>query len=307
MPFLGQIEAAYLEDLIVSVGQCLLPLLAAVDIAVHLDLYCRSILTLVAIFFNSLGFLLLLFSEVLTLGTKSSTNRDGVISDINPLKLPLLDQNPEEAQPGLDSLIFRFLYWISLPLVIASFIPQVLTLVGIPHTIACIRRFMSEGSSPSRVETRGLFLLPLNTVSFFVVMCVLLPGISLVGMLLSLYNKVQFFFTGEKSKLFGGFRQAIQFLLALLSFCYRIFLEKPPVIRFEKMSNVDFSGWKAVAVVLWFVTFEIGLAIYDVVTDFLFANQLLTLSQDLILTDRGIVCVEHSVVCVLELDFFAGE
>jgi len=107
-----------------------------------------------------------------------------------------------------------------------------------------------------------------------------------VGLLLGLYNKVQIYFTHEKSQLFGDFRQAIQYLLALLSFSYWIFLEELPVIRFEKFSKVEFSGWKAAGIVVLFLVLDVALSIPPVVTDFLFANQLLTLSRDQILTDR---------------------
>ena len=244
--------------------------------------------TIQAIFFNSLGLLLLLISELLALRMRPPPrNNSKGTSDTSTLMLPLLNPTSAVILSGPDSPVFRFLYWSSLPLVVASFIPQVLTLVGIPHTIACVRRYLtSKGSGGSRVEMSGLFLLPLNTLSFLVVLCVLLPGISLVGMLLGTYNRFQFYFTHRKVPLFGDFRRAIQSLLALLAFSFWVFLVKLPVIRFEKLSKFDFSGWKAAGIVLLFLVLEVGLAVNDVVWDFLFANQLLTLSQDPILTDN---------------------
>lgn len=100
-------------------------------------------------------------------------------------------------------------------------------------------------------------------------LAVILPFLSAVGLLLPLYNKVQFQFTGTTSAAFESFRSALQSLVAALASCYFPRLERVPAIPLVTFTSQDHLPlWKVVAAVCWFGAFEIALPVVDVVTTF---------------------------------------
>lgn len=246
-------------------------------------------LTLVAMFINACLLLTWVVEEVSFL-VRLARAREGSKArgpDPSALKVPLLGTDQPET-PASRSPLDRVFLWVSLPLVTLSFLPQMMTLVGLPFVIGCLRRFITAGEAThSPLERRGLFLVSLNMVSFFLVMGVVLPGVSAVGMLLNVYNSLQHRFTGVKSTTFGSFRHSLQTQFSLLSFCFLPLLDRPPVVRLERHSSLgDFSWWKTAFVILWLLAVEVALPVSDIVTDFVFSFQLLGLSRDPVLTDR---------------------
>ena len=257
--------------------------------------------TLLAIFFNASSLALLLIQEVScwVLRPRSSEQRRDKSTLTDPLLASELDSptelalNPAPPPPKY----FAPLCWISFPIVLVSFLPHLCTLVGIPFSLACLRRFfiakaqVNDGSSAIRrdlgpMEQRGYFLVPLNLVSLSFVLFLLLPGISAIGLVLVAYNKIQFQFTRRKSGTFRHFRASIQALVASLSFCYFPFLRELPAVRVETLSSQeDLPWWKTALAVCLFLVAEF-LAGLDIVTDFQFSFQLYALSQDSLLTGK---------------------
>ena len=105
-------------------------------------------------------------------------------------------------------------------------------------------------------------------------MVVLLPPLTLIGIVLLIVHKVKTLLGYAKGKVFPAYRRAIQGLMSSLFFTYFPFLSTPPVIRQEKASVLKLSKWQKVVSVVWFFGCEIVLPLVDVVTDFMFAFML---------------------------------
>jgi len=95
---------------------------------------------------------------------------------------------PEEDERRFVDLLCLFIS----PLFYLSLLPQTLSLVGIPFVLFCFRRFRILQKKESRkeeheedllnmnwIERRGIFLMPLNLVSFVFLMFLILPPITM--------------------------------------------------------------------------------------------------------------------------------
>ena len=166
---------------------------------------------------------------------------------------------------------------------VISFIPQCVSILGIPFAFECIKRYdissRGQGLKPGEGQltwlgSRGYFLMTWNGVSFFSVMVVLLPPLTLVGIVLLIPHKCYLVLGYPKGKVFPAYRRAIQGLMSSLFFTYFPFLSTPPVIRQEKASALRLSKWQKVVSVVWFLGCEIVLPLVDMVTDFMFTGML---------------------------------
>jgi len=259
--------------------------------------------TLVAIVFNLDALILLVFSEWVL--SWSGVKRPGRLSAKSPnvdfMKVPLMETDTTQL-PVRDSHLIRVFMKIIFPLVVVSFLPQALTILGIPHAVGCVKRYLStKGGPPSWLEGRGYFLLSVNLLSLFFVLFVLLPFLSLGGLVLGLCNRIRHLWTPTRFPLFTTFRETIQALLSVLAFAYFPFLESLPVIRLERANSRDNpTGWKMAVAIGWFVGVEILLTLVDIVTDFYYSSQLLALNSDTLLTDL------ESLVTWTRISFFAS-
>lgn len=299
------------------------PLLLMQGLSLHLYAPIES---LVAMAFNVLGLVLLLLVEGLWWCSRrgAQTKREHAPSPLDmffssgsattpsSLKTPLLDSTLDGGSETLvqagsadreqeGGRFFRPLLVLAFPLVALSFLPQVISLLGVPFALACVRRLLlaSPGAKDpdpapagGNSRWRGAFLLSLNCVSFLLVLLVLLPGITVVGLTLSCYDKIQAFFSNQKSQVSADFRHAIQRLVSVLAFCYLCFLPQPPELRFQTYSSHEtLARWKVLLAILFFLGLEVALPIADLVTSIQYAILLLSLSHDPLLTDQPVLVI----------------
>ena len=269
-----------------------------------LDLF-SPIQSLIAIFFNVSGLLLLLLWEGLWWAARRSAVRsqpfslDGigrsrVDKRSDALKTPLLDTPPGEEDENRDAravndehnevmyqpqradedagMPLRFLRNLAFPFVILSFFPQILSIFGIPFVMMCCRRLLSP-SSPSGenqtqpLKTRGIFLLSLNMVSLFVTLLVLLPGIAFTMAVLFCTDNISSVCTRGKVEGRAIFRLACQRLVSVLAYCYLPFLSRPPEIESQNFSSHEAAvGWKVILAAVFFLGMEVALPLADLVT-----------------------------------------
>lgn len=121
---------------------------------------------------------------------------------------------------------FNSLFLVTLPLFAFSLLPQMLTIVGIPFALGCVRRLSAaktyietkdmeplrrEGAF-GRFEKRGNFLVVFNSLSLLFLALGLLPWVSIIGLLLPVFNAIQRRVTKGRAKgvSFLEFRASLQ-------------------------------------------------------------------------------------------------
>lgn len=268
--------------------------------------------TLVAIMFNSLGIGLLIVHEALRWITrvwrgskKTNLTKTHSISLTDfPSKMVESEKNFEAAKEGSQEALFALkpLVWLTFPLVVISFLPQALSIVGLPFVFQSLNRYLVSASGKEIVDGgkgsftwfgyRGYFLLSLNLFSFLFVLLLVLPGVTVVGAILLLAHKGRKLLFGSTEKVFSRYRHSLQLALGCLIFTYLPFFNTPPVIRLESFSpTLDLPRWQTVLAVLWYLVFEVAAPIVDIVTDFQFSVQLQGVYQDPFLENRDLLFV----------------
>ena len=110
-----------------------------------------------------------------------------------------------------------------------DFIYSPVSILGIPFAFECIKRYdissRGQGLKPGEGQltwlgSRGYFLMTWNGVSFFGVKVVLLPPLTLVGIVLLIPHKCYLVLGYPKGKVFPAYRRAIQGLMSSLFFTY---------------------------------------------------------------------------------------
>jgi len=240
----------------------------------------------------------------------------GIVFERSPRKeMVLLEEYPgeqDEPEPEKEGTeepnmtnqmiikIFRLLLWLIAPLFALAILCQCLFPLGIPYSLRSAKRFISlpekllrnsqrheeqegkEKEEMSWVETRGLFLVPISLIFFWIHMLFILPLISLVALLLWLFDN---FSRRKKEPHFREFKTSCQLLVAWLFFCFLPFLSEPPSLG-TTSEQEETPLWILILSLVWFVAFEIGLVLFDIVSDILFSLQLFELWRDPILDRR---------------------
>ena len=214
----------------------------------------------------------------------------------------IVGQSPAQASRKIHDPSMPLLGFFSLfvtVLVAVSLVPHCVSLVGLPFAWNSIRRFhkaisnpVKEGASQREEPAswhvrRGYFLIFLNVVSFIGVMFILLPILSVAGLLLFSVGAIPRLCGRPISLGFGVYQATITHLVASLLFCYLPFLDSVPVLVFsvDPVKNV-LRVWHKVAAVFWFLAFEVAMPLIDVITDFQFSFQLLVAYSDPRLENR---------------------
>jgi len=205
-----------------------------------------------------------------------------------------LDSNTTKAPAYL-----RPLFRLTAPVIIISLLPQALTLVGIPFFRACVRRLylagrsnlegrsLESGSQLGRFEERGTFLIPLNIISLLLACLFLLPIITCAAFFVPVFNRLPFRIRRGWFVNLEHLRDSLHALVGIVAFAYFPFFTTVPVITKKNPDeNGPFPLWKLVVSFSWLVWFDVGFPIFDVVTDFQYSTQLLTLSRDPFLSER---------------------
>jgi len=260
-------------------------------------------ITLIAIGFN-LGMILLFIGELVVgfFKDKKESQREGPKpkeedKDISMVS-PSSSQQDAAASPSSSPLIEHaegtftwILVYLCAPLVGFSLVPQMATMIGLPFALRCLFRFSYSakvlkkqesqlGKELSWIEKKGLFLVPLNLVSLVLLMVVILPWISLVGLMLLAYQTIDNLFR-PGCTLFKQYRSSVHALVGSLAFGFLPIADEPPRFRISSIEfNPNISWWVKIGAIAWFLGLEVGLPIADIVTDVLFSLELLDLSRD---------------------------
>lgn len=268
--------------------------------------------TVAALFFNALGVALLLGLEAFSWVSEARGHPEGAkltrdhFSSLGEALLPAEHEDMEEVDLDQGHSPHRrgvtTLSQLLLPVVVVSLVPQFLTVAGIPFALACLRRYHHastflggvKGAAPARypplgpLEKRGVFLVPLNVVSMALALLVVLPWITLFTLALFLVSLLRRLLTRHDSQTPAQVRRALQSLVAVVAFAYLPFLETVPRMEQEESDGPaeTVALWKKVAAVSWYLGFMVGLPIADIITDFQFSTQLLSLSRDPLLSNR---------------------
>jgi len=177
-----------------------------------------------------------------------------------------------------------------------SFFPQILSLLGIPFALLCFKRFRTslkkepemEGNNQradldmNRTERKGMFLIPLNALSFLFLMLVILPPITIISALFWIISPIRKI---NAKPVFNQVTSSFNHVVALLLFSYFPFLSRVPLVN-EAGEDKVIRNWKKVAAFFWFLIVRLGLPVSDLVTDLLFSFELLRLFGDPVLDRR---------------------
>ena len=261
------------------------------------------IISLVALFFNSLGLGLLLITEV---SRWLFSSQKAVIEEFELAEVLSSSSTPlnEKATTVGPSLFFlKFLTALSFPVVVISLIPQALTLLGLPFCLFVLKRlavgfsyedYQDKKLEPSWLDARGYSLLLVNIVSFLFAMIFLLPGITIAGLVLLVGHQLSTLCSRQSDSVwFPQFRHTIQSHMAILLFAYfPSLIPKIPEIQLPIIPVVNLSKektWKKLVGFSSAFVFVIILPVVDGVTSLVYAFNLLTISLDSFLTNRDIL------------------
>jgi len=196
------------------------------------------------------------------------------------------------------------------PLVLLTFLPHFLSLIGAPLGFTSLRRFLCfwEGREElkkkdkpliplSRMAARGCFLLPLNLVVltpvmifFFIINFMVIMPLYMLR-LLTKEDKIQLYINTH--------HEVYRFILGCLLWAFFPFLDQPPKLKTSKEINKRPFILMA-AFVLWFLSSNFVFPIVDSTFDFIFSFSLLEQSQDPLLPREEL----DSLLPLLRSSFF---
>jgi len=204
----------------------------------------------------------------------------------------------EEKLATHETFYCRLFACFTLPFVLISFLPHLVSLVAIPLALLSLRRFMTafDGSDAQYTSnlnsyrltwfaSRGLFLLPFSIVGMTPVFAVFFAvNFVTIVILYALRLLSQIFFC------LSGFRESVQvhvnschvayrFVLSCLIWAFLPFFDKPPIVRSDKVHKKRHFLIMC-TVIVWFLLNNFALPIVTVVFDFLYSVELLQQAGD---------------------------
>jgi len=202
------------------------------------------------------------------------------------------DVQDEEFEPIFWGVMIKF----ASPFVLLSFIPQVLTGLGLPFALSCLRRFQctikSRQQSPllgdNQLEReftwhgrRGFFLLTMNALSFLAVLVCVLPLLTLGGLAM---GAIRLAMMPTKSlylnDLFFEYRRSLHWLIGHLLWSYFPFFELAPTLRGLPQDFAAPSKIRKILALVWYLVIEVVANWLNLALDIYFAVYLLRLYED---------------------------
>jgi len=255
---------------------------------------------LVAVFIYNISFLVGLFLRIVLDWNLNSTSSHG---DLN--SQPLLNESedvydakegheeereaePEPEKGSKGSKMLTAILLASSPLFALSLVPHFLSLVGIPLAKKSFQRFWqivrlsNSGSSlggrqfgeesRSFGPERGFFLLPLNLVCLVLLLILMGPFLLATAFAFAFASLL----LPSARTLFSDLQTSFVLFVSALWVCYFPFVSSLP----QKTRPGNPSGKLLFLGGIWFLCFEIGLPLWDVISDLLFSLNLYSLTQD---------------------------
>jgi len=261
------------------------------------------VISIIAIFLNGLLIAFFFTEFLVTLITRRRQGgfftilEDEGLEERNYFELASPISEPEGVKATfLPSLCF----WLS-PVFFLSLLPQALTLVGIPFLLRSALRYLDlqkRGENPQDyyripiqqemgwAETRGLFLIPLGSLSLLFFLVLTLPFLTLALLLLAFAEQLRSASSKGEGDPLAELRLSVKLLVACLFYCYFPFLSEVPGISQNQAVDASLSLWARILAILWVFSLEYGIPISDFVTDILFSLNLFYLWDDPFLERR---------------------
>jgi len=261
-----------------------------------------SPILVVSIGFNVAFSIIFVAGSVLGMSLERKPKKDIVLlSDYARDEGEERDENGEEEnQLGKNlkqAFYARIILLLIAPFFFISILGQVLSVLGIPYCLRSLKRFFSpllnrqdeetEGKTLPKealtlVEARGLFLLPISLLFFCLLMLFLLPLLSLAAVIFWFADLGA---TRREGISFPDFKTSCQIVISHLFYCYFPFLDSSPPVE-VRQEEEEPPKWKLFVALGWFLTFEFGLVLFDIVSDVLFSLRLFSLWKDPLLGQR---------------------
>jgi len=229
--------------------------------------------------------------DITTVRSRSSTSHYNELNE-------LVASQAHELAP----FFWRPIMLATFPLVVISFLPHFFTLFGIPFTVSCLHRFWVAiknrqqapllGNYPYENEfswfgRRGFFLLSLNAISITLVSVLILPSLTLFGLILGLLKTLEAPTGRERFKgAFFEYRRSLYWAMGHILWTYFPYLETVPFVRALTQEIAGPSLVKKELALLWYLAFDFALPTLNLALDFLFAVRLLQIYNDPLLEYR---------------------